>query len=201
MIKLGITGGIGSGKSVVSEIFHLHGIPVYNADREAKNLNDSSTLIREQLIFHLGEDLYVEDKLDRKKLASLIFSDAEKLALVNSIIHPELARHFSEWCRLRQHYPMVILDAALLIEAGFSRLVDKVLLVEAPEELRIRRAMQRDRSTREEVKARMDSQLPETDKRNYADYIFHNDNRHSLIQQVSLLLKNTTGTGTELLLY
>lgn len=192
MIKIGITGGIGSGKSVVSEIFRLHGIPVYNADQEAKKLNDSSPYIREQLTLQIGEGLYIDDKLDRKKLASIIFHDSRKLAIVNSIIHPELARHFTEWCRLREHCPMVILDAALLIEAGFHQFVDKVVMVQAPKELRIARVMQRDRSARNEVEARMNSQLAEEEKIKYADYVICNDNRHSLINQASELMKRVT---------
>lgn len=194
MIKMGITGGIGTGKSVVSDIFHLHGIPLYNADREAKKLNDSSPYIRAQLTLQIGEDLYTEDKLDRKKLASIIFHDSRKLAIVNSIIHPELARHFTEWCRQREcSYPMVILDAALLIEAGFYQFVDKVVMVQAPKELRIARVMQRDRSTRDEVEARMNSQLPEEEKIKYADYLICNDNRHSLIHQVAEVIKKVAG--------
>lgn len=189
MIKLGITGGIGSGKSVVSEIFHLYGIPLYNADKEAKKLNDTSPYIREQLTLHIGEDLYIDDKLDRKKLASIIFHDSHKLAIVNSIIHPELAKHFNEWCRQREQCPMVILDAPLLIEAGFHKFVDKVIMVQAPEELRIARVIQRDRSVRQEVEARMKSQLPEEEKMKYADYVVRNDNRHSLISQVSKIIK------------
>ncbi|WP_298648369.1 dephospho-CoA kinase [uncultured Proteiniphilum sp.] len=189
MIKVGITGGIGSGKSVVSEIFRLHGVPLFNADKEAKKLNDSSPCIREQLTLQLGEDLYVDGKLDRKKLASIIFHDDRKLAIVNSIIHPVLAKYFMEWCRQREHHPVVILDAALLIEAGFHRFVDKVVVVDAPEELRIARVMQRDRSARSEVEARMNSQLPEEEKMKYADHVIRNDNRHSLIRQVSDLMK------------
>lgn len=189
MIKLGITGGIGSGKSVVSEIFHLHGIPLYNADREAKELNDTSPYIREQLTLHIGEDLYIDGKLNRKKLASIIFHDSRKLAIVNSIIHPELAKHFNEWCRQQEQCPMVILDAALLIEAGFHKFVDKVIVVQAPEELRIARVMQRDRSVRHEVEARMNSQLSEEEKMKYADYVVCNDNRHSLISRVSEIIK------------
>lgn len=192
MIKIGITGGIGSGKSVVSEIFHLYGIPLYNADQEAKKLNDSSPYIREQLTLQFGDDLYVDDKLDRKKLASIIFHDDHKLAIVNSIIHPELARHFTEWCRQREHYPVVVLDAALLIEAGFHLLVDRVIAVYAPKELRIARVMQRDRSPHSEVEARMNSQLPEEEKIKHADYVIWNDNSHSLIKQVSELVKKIT---------
>lgn len=192
MIRIGITGGIGSGKSVVSEIFRLHGIPLYNADMEAKKLNDSSSYIREQLIRQFGKDLYMDDRLDRKKLASIIFHDSHQLAIVNSIIHPELAKHFTGWCQQRKNYPMVVLDAALLIEAGFHQFVDKVIMVQAPRELRIARVMQRDRLALNEVEARMNSQLSEEEKIKYADFVICNDNRHSLIRQAAEIMKRVT---------
>lgn len=192
MIKIGITGGMGSGKSVVSEIFRLYGAPLFNADDEAKKLNDSSPYIREQLTLQFGEDLYANGRLDRKKLASIIFQDNRKLAIANSIIHPELAKHFTEWCRQREDHPVVILDAAILIEAGFHRFVNKVIVVYAPKALRIARVMQRDRSARSEVEARMNSQLPEEEKMKFADHVIYNDNSHSLIKQVSELMKKVT---------
>lgn len=189
MITIGITGGIGSGKSVVSEIFRLHGIPLYNADREAKKLNDSSSYIREQLTRQFGEDIYRDGLLDRKKLAAIIFQDSHQLSFVNSIIHPELAKHFAGWCQQRANYPMVVLDAALLIEAGFHQFVDKVIMVQAPKALRIARVMQRDGMGVDEVEARMKSQLPEEEKMKYADFVICNDNKHSLIHQVSEVVK------------
>ncbi|MEA4916702.1 dephospho-CoA kinase [Proteiniphilum sp.] len=192
MIKIGITGGIGSGKSIVSEIFHLYGVPLYNADQEAKKLNDTSPFIRAQLTLQFGEDLYVGGRLDRKKLASIIFHDDQKLSIVNSIIHPQLALHFTEWCRKREHYPVVILDAALLIEAGFNQFVNEVIIVQAPKELRISRVMQRDGVSRSEVEARMNSQLPEEVKLRYANHVITNDNIHSLIRQVSELMIRVT---------
>ena len=192
MIKIGITGGIGSGKSIVSEIFHLYGVPLYNADQEAKKLNDTSPFIRAQLTLQFGEDLYVGGRLDRKKLSSIIFHDDQKLSIVNSIIHPQLALHFTEWCRKREHYPVVILDAALLIEAGFNQFVNEVIIVQAPKELRISRVMQRDGVSRSEVEARMNSQLPEEVKLRYANHVITNDNIHSLIRQVSELMIRVT---------
>ncbi|MDR0421794.1 MAG: dephospho-CoA kinase [Proteiniphilum sp.] len=185
MIRIGVTGGIGSGKSVVSEIFRLHGIPLYNADREAKALNDSSPRIREQLSRLFGEDLYAGGRLDRKKLASLIFYDDRKLNAVNVIIHPELAHHFAGWCRQRERFPMTVLDAALLFESGFHRLVDRTVTVHAPEELRIDRVMRRDGMTRDAVMARINSQWPEEEKMRRADYLICNDSSHSLIRQVA----------------
>lgn len=189
MIKIGITGGIGSGKTVVSEIFRLHGIPMYIADLEAKKLNDSSPRIRKQLTQYFGEELYAGDKLDRQKLASIIFHDKQKLSIVNSIIHPELAHHFTEWCLQRSEYAIVGIDAALLVEAGFYRFVDKVIVVSAPEGLRFERVIQRDQTSYEDVQARVQSQLPEEEKIRYADYIIYNDNRKSLIKQVSCVME------------
>lgn len=189
MIKIGITGGIGCGKSVVSEIFRLYGVPLYNADIEAKKLNDSSPYIREQLISHFGKDLYVDGKLDRKKLASIIFHDNQKLAIANSIIHPVLSTHFNQWCLERKNQPIIILDAALLIEAGFYRFVDKIIMVQAPVDLRIQRVIQRDQTSMSEVEARIKSQMPEDKKTTFADYIIYNDNKNSLIKQVDSLVE------------
>jgi len=189
MITIGVTGGIGSGKSVVCDIFRLHGIPVYDADREAKELNDTSPVIRAQIIRHFGEELYREGRLDRKAFASRIFQDERKLALANAIIHPELANHFFEWCGRQQHHSMVVIDAALLIEAGFNKWVDKVITVYAPKDVRLQRTIARDRSSADQVEARMSHQLPEEEKIKQSDFIIYNDNRHSLILQVSELLQ------------
>jgi dephospho-CoA kinase len=189
MITIGVTGGIGSGKSVVCDILRLHDIPVYDADREAKELNDTSPVIRAQLISHFGEGLYREGKLDRKAFASRIFQDEHKLALANSIIHPALAKHFLEWRERQQHHPMVVIDAALLIEAGFNKWVDRVVTVYAPKEVRLQRTIARDRSSADQVEARMSHQLPEEEKLKHSDFIIYNDNRHSLILQVSDLIR------------
>lgn len=189
MIKVGVTGGIGSGKTVVCTLFRLHDIPVFDADKEAKELNDTSPFIRALIIHHFGEGLYSGTRLNRKKLASLIFRDEEKLAIVNSIIHPVLTSTFNEWCRERNDHSFVVIDAALLIEAGLHRLVDKVITVTAPAEMRIERAMKRDHTGRHEVEARMNHQLPEEEKINQSDFVIYNDNRQSLIQQVSYFIQ------------
>jgi dephospho-CoA kinase len=193
MITIGVTGGIGSGKSVVCEIFRLQGIPVYDADREAKKLNDTSPVIRAQIIRHFGEELYRDGKLDRKAFASRIFQDEHKLALANAIIHPELANHFLKWRGRQQHQPMVVIDAALLIEAGFNKWVDKVVTVYAPKEVRLQRTIARDRLSADQVEARMSHQLPEEEKIKHSDFIIYNDNRHSLILQVSDLIQKLSG--------
>ena len=188
MIKIGVTGGIGSGKTVVSTLFRLHDIPVFNADKVARELNDSSPFIRAQLIFHFGEELYSGTRLNRKQLASLIFQDKEKLAIVNNIIHPVVSSSFNEWCSERNDHSLVVIDAAVLIEAGFHRIVDKVITVTAPQAMRIERVMKRDQSARHEVEVRMRHQLSDEEKIKQSDFVIYNDNRQSLIAQVDALL-------------
>lgn len=190
MIKIGVTGGIGSGKSVVCDIFRLHGIPVFDADKEAKALNDTSPVIREQLIRHFGENLYPEGKLDRKKLASLIFQDEHNLAIANAIIHPVLASYFLAWCQQRKNDAYLVIEAAVLIEAGFHRFTDKVITVSSPGEIRMERVMQRDSTGIRQVRQRMKNQLPEEEKIRLSDYVIYNDNRHSLIRQVADFLQS-----------
>lgn len=190
MIKLGVTGGIGSGKSVVSEVLRLHDIPVFDADREAKKLNDTSLVIREKLIYHFGPDLYQNDRLDRKKLASLIFNNEENLRTTNAIIHPELAKHFEKWAGQRKHHAVVAIDAAVLFEAGFQSLLDKTIIVLAPLETRIERAVKRDHLSKEQVTARANSQMSDEKKIELADFIILNDGQHSLLKQVARILKD-----------
>lgn len=188
MIKLGITGGIGSGKSVVCDVLRLHGIPVYDADREAKNLNDTCPVIRQRLIDAFGEELYRNNKLDRKKLAHLIFNHSENLQRVNSIIHPQLAQHFLEWANRLAHHPVVAIDAAVLFEAGFQKFVDKTITVLSPVEMRIHRVTQRDNLTQEQVLSRINSQLSDEEKVKLSDFVILNDNTRSLLKQISEIL-------------
>lgn len=189
MVTIGITGGIGSGKSVVSELFRICGVPVYDADAEAKKLNDTSETIREQLMRHFGQDLYRGHKLDRKKLARIIFSDPQNLRTANSIIHPELRKNFLEWAVRHSHCPVTGLDAALLFEAKFGDMVDKIVTVYAPADLRIVRAARRDNTDEKSIVERAKHQLPDEIKMKLSDFIIFNDGRHSVIQQVEDLLK------------
>lgn len=188
MIRLGITGGMGSGKSVVCELLRLHDIPVYDADKEAKLLNDTSPKIQEGLSRAFGDTLYAEGKLNRKMLAKLIFNDDQKLAKANSIIHPVLAESFIAWCRERAHHPIVAIDAAVLLEAGFEQHVDHVLMVFAEKETRVQRVIERDGASRALAEARMQHQIPEEEKIQRADFVIYNDGRLSLIQQVTEIL-------------
>ncbi len=189
MIKLGVTGGIGSGKSVVCDVLRLHDIPVYDADLEAKNLNDTSPVIRKKLTESFGQDLYRNNRLDREKLAHLIFNNEENLRTANSIIHPELAKHFMEWAEQRKHHPVVALDAAVLFEAGFQSVLDKTIIVLAPLEVRIERAVKRGNLTKEQITARANSQMSDKEKAELADFIIQNDGQHSLLEQVDKILQ------------
>ena len=189
MIKLGVTGGIGSGKSVVCDVLRLHDIPVYDADLEAKNLNDTSPVIRKKLTESFGQDLYRNNRLDREKLAHLIFNNEENLRTANSIIHPELAKHFMQWAEQREQHPVVALDAAVLFEAGFQSVLDKTIIVLAPLEMRIERAVKRDNLTKEQITARANSQMSDKEKEELADFINQNDGQHSLLEQVDKILQ------------
>ncbi|MDR1091056.1 MAG: dephospho-CoA kinase [Prevotella sp.] len=184
MIKLGITGGIGSGKSTVSEIFTLCGVPVYIADAESKKLAGTSPIIREKLIALFGEELYKGNIQDKALLASHIFNDKGKLEKVNAIIHPEVKKDYEEWLEKNKRYPVVAQEAAILFESGFNKLMDKVVMVYTPFELRIQRTMARDNMPREKVLERIRNQMPDEEKVKLSDYVIVNDGAGSLIWQV-----------------
>ena len=183
MITIGLTGGIGSGKSIVASLLELYGMPVYVADEESKRLLTSSSLIRERLTTLLGSSIYDADGLNRPLMASLIFNDAKLLEQVNAVIHPEVAGHFRAWAG-RQTTNFTVLESAILFESGFNHLVDTCLLVYAPSKLRIKRVMERDGITEQEVWQRMQHQIPDEEKRIRADHVIHNDDIHALIPQI-----------------
>lgn len=189
MLKVGITGGIGSGKSVVADLLRLLGYPVYNSDERAKQLSDTNDTIRQSFILLFGEDLYHNNLLNRALLASHIFGDVAKIAAVNAIIHPVVFADFNLWCG-EQLSALVFAESAILVESGFSAVMDKVVLVDAPEELRIPRVMKRDKATVVEIQKRMESQFPIEKLRKYADYTIQNDNKQLLIPQVTFVVEN-----------
>jgi len=183
MIKTGITGGMGSGKSVVSSILAVAGMPVYCADDESKRLADTSPVIREKLKALIGETVYIEKKLDRQKLASVIFGDETLLKQVNEIIHPVVREDFTEWAE-RQVSEYCALESAILYESGFDKDVDVVLMVYAPAALRLNRVLLRDGAPEAEVLKRMKRQLPDELKQAQADFVIVNDDAQALIPQV-----------------
>lgn len=183
MITLGITGGIGSGKTVVASLFQVMGIPVYVADEESKRLTDTSPVVREQLIALFGSDIYGVGGLNRPLLASYIFSSPDYLKQVNGIIHPEVNRHFLAWVS-RQRGALCAIESAILFESGFDRLVDYSLMVYAPVALRIERACRRDGANKEEIQKRINSQLSDELKRERSSFVIMNDNTQPLIPQI-----------------
>ena len=191
MIKIGVTGGLGSGKSVVSALLNVSGIPVYVADDESKALTDTFLVIREKLNELFGDDIYPDGKLDRKRLASLIFSDDVVLKKVNDIIHPVVRTDFCEWI-LKQKSEICAIESAILYESGFDYDVDVVIMVYAPVELRLSRAMKRDGATESEIMRRMNRQMPDAFKREKADFVIINDDVQPLIPQVDRILNQLT---------
>ena len=190
MIILGITGGIGSGKTTVTNILHLLDIPVYIADIESKRITDTSPTVREKLIKQFGRELYQEDKLNKPLLASLIFGNEENLTKVNAIIHPEVRNDFDEWVKKNKDKKVIAIESAIMFESGFYKFVDKKITVYTPLEMRIERAMKRDNTPKDKILSRINSQMPDEEKKELSDFVIVNDNKHSLIgQTISLLDK------------
>lgn len=193
-IKLGITGGIGSGKSVVSRLLEVMGVPVYIADTEAKRLTATDPQIRRKLIALLGEEVYRGGTLNKPFLANYLFAAPEHAQRINEIIHPAVKADFRSWVEAHKTCPIVGMEAAILIEAGFSEDVDHIVMVYAPLELRIARAVERDKSTPEAIAKRIASQMNDEEKRAKAHYTIVNDNTEPIIPQVQRLL-NTLPTA------
>jgi len=188
MLRIGITGGIGSGKSTVSKIFEVLGIPVYYADDASKRLMNEDEELKEKLRSTFGDETYVDGQLDRAYVAAIVFNDPGKLVLLNSIMHPATIKDAEKWM-LRQTTPYAIKEAALIFESGSQEYLDKVIGVYAPVAVRIHRVMQRDNVTREEVLSRMNKQIDEDMKMRLCDYIITNNEQELLIPQVIELHK------------
>lgn len=186
MIKVGLTGGIGSGKTTVAKVFEVLGIPVYYADLAAKRLMNEDVELKEKIKQHFGNDVYKDEKLDNRILAQIVFSSEEKLNLLNSIVHPSTINDANVWMQ-KQSTPYTLKEAALLFESGAAELLDYVIGVTAPAPLRLQRVMQRDNSSREEVMARMNKQMDEAIKMKLCNFIITNDEQQLLIPQVIAL--------------
>jgi len=183
MLKIGITGGIGSGKTTVAKVFEVLGIPVYYADEAAKEIMYKNEPLKQQLIFHFGKDTYVDGKLNRKHLSSIVFADKEKLELLNSLVHPVTIADAEQWFQ-QQQSPYVLKEAALLFESGAAEGLDYIIGVTAPVAVRIKRVMDRDGVTADEVKRRMQNQIDETIKIRLCDFIIHNDEQQMILPQI-----------------
>jgi dephospho-CoA kinase len=183
-LAIGITGGIGSGKSTVCKIFKLLGVPVFEADLVAKTLVNSNTEIRNGLIQFFGKDIYSRDgRINRKMLANLIFNDDLLMEKVNRLVHPVVRNEYLNWIK-QQNSAYIIHEAAILFESGFYEMTDYTILVSAPNELRIERVTHRDLITPEMVKSRMLKQWTDEEKRKLASFELVNDNKKLLIPQI-----------------
>lgn len=184
-MKIGITGGIGSGKTTACQVFEVLGIPVFYADNAAKSLMHTDKLLRQDIIDGFGNDAYFENgELNRKHISSIVFNDDEQLAKLNALVHPAVFRAFDIWANEQKGVSYVLKEAALLFESDSYKMCDQSILVKSTEELRIRRIIQRDNSTADEVKLRMNRQLPDEKKEKLADHIIVNDEQALLIPQV-----------------
>ena len=184
MMKIGITGGIGSGKTTVCRIFETLGVPVFFADDESKRIlfTDFSVINRVKEIF--GEKVFSNGIPDRKKLATIVFGNPEKLQELNSILHSAVFKHFDNWMMEKKDSSYILLEAALIYETARDKFLDQVIVVSAPEEIRIRRIRMRDKISEADIRARMRQQYSQELKEKKADYIIENDESQLLIPQV-----------------
>jgi dephospho-CoA kinase len=184
MIKIGITGGIGSGKSTACKVFKTLGIPVFEADNIARQLVNSSSEIRNQLIQVFGEAVYLPDQtINRKYLSGIVFNNSSLLAQLNGIVHPVVRNEFEEWCS-KQNSAYILHEAAILFESGFYKLMDKTITVVTDEDERIQRVMKRDGITIELVKQRIKNQWTDEQRMVLADYIIYNNDDELIIPQI-----------------
>ena len=190
MKVLGLTGGIGSGKTTVAGFFEELGIPVFIADLEAKKIMNEDRLVREEIIELLGKEAYVDGKPNRKFIAEQVFNDQPKLEQLNAIIHPAVGTYFQQWKDHQQNVPYVVYEAAILFEKGGYKRCDKNLLVIAPYEERIKRLLQRDNSTLEEIKARINNQWSDEKKAALADFIIDNQELSHTKKEVNKVHQN-----------
>jgi dephospho-CoA kinase len=184
MIVVGLTGGMGSGKTFVAHIFNKKGIPVYNSDSRAKELMVSDPYIISQLKQQFGANVIQNKILNKKQIAEHIFKNKELLHWINNLVHPIVSKDFNKWSDSQNNTPFVIKEAAILIESGAHKLCNQIIVVSAPESLRIERVMTRDKLSFEQVQARLNNQMNENERKKYANYIINNDGLQSLDKQV-----------------
>ncbi|MBK6347732.1 MAG: dephospho-CoA kinase [Bacteroidales bacterium] len=184
MLKVGLTGSIGSGKSTIAGVFRVLGIPVYLADEEARKILNHPEVVK-MVSCEFGSSLVNPDgQIDRRALAAEVFTDVVKLGKLNAIVHPRVRTHFTEWIGKMENVPYILQEAAIMYESGFSVFFDKIIVVAAPVEERIARVIKRDEMTRQEVLDRMDKQWSEEKKLERADYVIFNSEHSQAIPQV-----------------
>ncbi|MDA0714306.1 MAG: dephospho-CoA kinase [Bacteroidetes bacterium] len=191
MKRIGLTGGIGSGKTTVAKLFATLGAPIYMSDDRAKALMHSDLDLKQAITERFGQEVYPKGELDRKSLADRVFSNPAELADLNALVHPAVGQDFRAWLETMEQdgHPYIIKEAAILFETGADKEMDEVIVVTAPESLRIDRVMKRDGVDEASVRARISKQWTEEDKLERADHVIVNDGEHSLIEQVLALNK------------
>jgi dephospho-CoA kinase len=197
MLKIGLTGNIGSGKSVISGIFSSLGIPVYVADDVSKKFLDAPG-VKNEIIKHFGYGILTNDhEINRRSLASIVFTDEKALLLLNSILHPRIKQDFRNWAMLQKGTPYVIQEAAIIFESGFSKEYDYIIHVACPKEIAIDRVVKRDKIDSHSVMRRMQFQLDDAEKSGLADFVIRNDGSELVIPQVLAIHKQLLEIGTK----
>ena len=193
---IGITGGIGSGKTTVCRIFELLGVPVFEADLAGKNLLNNNDQLKKNISQIFGEYIYKpKGKINRKRLADIIFNDKNKLKILNELVHPAVKMEFLKWKEDNKYFPYLIHEAAILFESGFYKLMDYTILVTAPENERIKRIMERDGTDENMIRARIRNQHPEEKNKKLATIVLQNDNRRLLIPEIIKIDNNIKKYG------
>ncbi len=184
MKKIGLTGGIGSGKTYVAQMFRHFGIPVFNSDDEARRIQETDQDVLNAIRKQFGDVFSADGKLDRKKLASIVFSDLDKLQQLNAIVHPAVAKAFDEFCSKHAAKKYVIKEAAIIFELGLDEQLDATILVTAPQDVRLKRVIDRDKVEEHHVMARMQKQWSDEEKKLRADFLIDNDGVKPVLPQV-----------------
>ena len=185
MLKIGITGGIGSGKTTVCKVFEVLGIPVFYADNVAKSIMHTDVLLKQDIIKTFGEKSYSGNgELNRHYISTIVFNNEPELEKLNALVHPAVFRAFDVWVSDQKTVPYVLKEAALLFESDSHKMCDRTVLVKSPEKTKIQRIMKRDGITAEQIKLRMDRQFGDEQKEKLADHILLNDEHHLLIPQI-----------------
>ncbi|MEC9160216.1 MAG: dephospho-CoA kinase [Bacteroidota bacterium] len=190
MLKVGITGGIGSGKSTITSLFHDLGVPIYNSDERAKWLLSNDVDLMDQIKILFGQESYSNNKLNRAHIANIVFQDNDMLKQLNAIVHPLVKIDFENWLLLQKKEPLVIKEAAILIESGAYKELDVLIVVLADKKTRIKRVINRDNVSKEEVEKRMETQISDSERLKFANFsVDNNTDQSNLKMQVGELYK------------
>ena len=184
MKKIGLTGGIGSGKSTVAELFSRLGVPVFVSDNVARDLQEEDQEVKNAIIEIFGKEIYSGNKLDRGKVAEIVFADKKKLEQLNSVVHPAVGKAFEKFCGENRNAKYILKEAAILFEIGDDKNIDAMIVVSAPDDLRINRVMQRDGIEKDAVMQRIKNQMKQEEKVKKANYVIVNDEKELLIPQI-----------------